>query len=225
MLFLTSAKSVGFTKNPSSKPSGFPGPPVTTRAPSATPCFKRPCTRSHCTWETTGPMFASGSSDRPTLVFSKHSFAMLNASSYLERGTNMRLKALHDWPVLEVSCPRNFGMTALKSASSSMTAALLPPSSVRTRFKVDAAAAEICFPARVEPVKLTMSTSGCSASTSPHPGPKPTTMLKTPAGIPASWIASATMYAQHGVISLGFKTTVHPASIAGIIFSDIWLRG
>mmetsp|Transcript_11655 Transcript_11655/g.16868 ORF Transcript_11655/g.16868 Transcript_11655/m.16868 type:complete len:272 (-) Transcript_11655:41-856(-) len=110
-------------------------------------------------------------------------------------------------------------------ASSRTTVADLPPSSVRTRFKVFAPAAWRRRPTRVDPVNDTMSTLGCSASNCAVSGPVPITMLKTPFGSPAAWIASATRMALMGVTSLGLSTTVQPAKSAGAILHAIWLRG
>ena len=62
----------------------------------------------------------------------------------------------------------------------------LPPSSCVTRLTVGAAAVATATPARVEPVKETMSTSGCDEIAAPTVGPSPFTMLNTPAGTPAS---------------------------------------
>mmetsp|Transcript_76273 Transcript_76273/g.215880 ORF Transcript_76273/g.215880 Transcript_76273/m.215880 type:complete len:257 (-) Transcript_76273:519-1289(-) len=225
ILLCTSAKTVGLTKYPSSRPAGLPGPPVTRRAPSSMPFLRYPCTRSHCICETNGPMAALASPGRPTTVPSATCFAMSNASWYLVLGTSMRLRALHDCPVLFMSWPMNSGTSFGKSASSSMSAALLPPNSVRTTLRVAAASSVMRFPARVEPVKLIMSTSGCADKVSPQPVPVPLTMLKTPGGSPASWMASARRYALIGVTSLGLRTTVQPTSIAGPILAAIWLRG
>ena len=58
----------------------------------------------------------------------------------------------------------------------------LPPSSWATRLTVSAAAFATCAPARVEPVKDTMSMPGCAAIAAPTVGPSPLTRLKTPAG-------------------------------------------
>src|SRR5208282_3875510 len=62
----------------------------------------------------------------------------------------------------------------------------LPPSSCVTRFTVGAAAKATAMPARVEPVKETIATSGCEAIAAPTVGPSPLTRLKTPVGTAAS---------------------------------------
>ena len=114
---------------------------------------------------------------------------------------------------------------AAKSASSKITLADLPPSSKATRLMLCAANSPTRLPARVDPVKLTISTSGWPAKTSPTSGPVPLTKLKTPAGRPLSWMISAKIMALIGAISLGFNTTVHPAAKAGATFKVIWLSG
>ena len=101
----------------------------------------------------------------------------------------------------------------------------LPPSSSVTRFTVAAASSDTRFPARVEPVKLTMSTSGWAAIASPTTGPTPDTRLNTPAGRPASSITSASTKAFRGATSDGLSTTVQPAASAGATLATIWLRG
>ena len=106
-----------------------------------------------------------------------------------------------------------------------MTFADLPPSSSATRFTVAEASSLTLRPARVEPVKETMSTSGCWASASPTTAPLPDTRLYTPAGRPMSSAISARMCAERGATSLGLCTTVHPASSAGAILAIVWWSG
>ena len=73
-----------------------------------------------------------------------------------------------------------------KSASSRRMLADLPPSSWVTRFTVGAAATATAMPARVDPVKETMATSGWAEMAAPTVGPSPFTKLKTPGETPAS---------------------------------------
>ena len=101
----------------------------------------------------------------------------------------------------------------------------LPPSSSATRFTVWAASSDTRFPARVEPVKLTMSTSGWAAMASPTTGPVPVTRLNTPAGRPSPSMISARMKALSGATSLGLSTTVQPAARAGATLATIWWSG
>ncbi len=136
----------------------------------------------------------------------------------------MRVGALQLWPVLLkqriTPC-----FTAFSGASAKMMLAPLPPSSRLTRLIVSAAAFEISRPARVEPVKLTMSTSGCAESWLPTPSPSPFTRLKTPGGSPASSTISAKSRLDSGAISEGFSTIVQPARSAGTTFRTTWFIG
>ena len=135
-----------------------------------------------------------------------------------------RVGALQDWPELlkQWRTPR---VTAFASASAKMMFAPLPPSSSVTRLIVSAALLVISLPARVEPVKLTISTSGWTESWLPTPGPSPFTRLKTPAGIPAASTISAKTYEESGATSEGFSTTVQPAASAGATFRTTWFIG
>ena len=101
----------------------------------------------------------------------------------------------------------------------------LPPSSSDTRLTVCDATSATRFPARVEPVKLTMSTSGCAAIASPTTGPVPVTRLNTPAGNPTSWTISARMNALSGATSEGLSTIVQPAASAPPTLQMIWWSG
>ena len=80
-------------------------------------------------------------------------------------------------------------------------------------------------PARVEPVKETMSTLGWAAIASPTTGPTPLTRLKTPGGRPTSSMTSARMKALIGATSLGLRTTVQPAASAGATLRTTWYSG
>ena len=111
------------------------------------------------------------------------------------------------------------------SASSSITFALFPPNSRVTRLTVGAAACETLTPAPVEPVKLTMSTSGCEDRVSPISLPCPETRLKTPAGRPISSMISARINAFSGASFDGLRTIVQPAASAGATLPMIWWRG
>ena len=76
----------------------------------------------------------------------------------------------------------------------------------------------ISLPTSVEPVKVILSTSSCSASALPLISPGPLTTLKTPSGPPASLNSSASRRQDSGACSAGFSTTVLPAASAGAIF-------
>ena len=90
---------------------------------------------------------------------------------------------------------------------------------------VPAATSVTRLPARVEPVKDTMSTSRWAAMASPTTGPNPVTRLNTPAGRPTSSMMSASTKALSGATSLGFTTTVQPAARAGATLAAIWCSG
>jgi len=101
-------------------------------------------------------------------------------------------------------------------ASSSSTLADLPPSSRKIFFTVAEASSITRRPVAVEPVKVTMSTRGSEASSSPSRCSEDATMLTTPGGIS---VFSATRrpiaVALHGVSGAGFSTMVQPAASAG----------
>ena len=133
----------------------------------------------------------------------------------------MREGALQDCPVLFIMCSTPRVTAGSRSASSRMMLGDLPPSSCATRFTLGAASIATCVPARVEPVKDIMSTSGCLDSAAPTLGPAPLTRLNTPAGTPASCMISAHTCAERGAISLGFSTTVQPTASAGATLQAI----
>ena len=79
-------------------------------------------------------------------------------------------------------------------------------------------------PTAVEPVKLTISTSGLVVSTSPIVLSAAVTTLTTPAGMSVcSAIKRPRARPVHGVSGAGFRTTVQPAASAGAILAMlIW---
>ena len=78
-----------------------------------------------------------------------------------------------------------------RSASSRTIAAPLPPSSISWRFMSRPHTSAMRRPTAVEPVKLTMSTSGESTTASPTATARPETTFTTPRGTPAASSASA----------------------------------
>ena len=82
---------------------------------------------------------------------------------------------------------------------------------------VPATAFAISRPTPVDPVKATLSTSGCRTMAAPV-APAPVTMLTTPGGRSACCRISAKISADSGVVSAGFSTTVLPAASAGASF-------
>src|SRR5208337_4067222 len=133
--------------------------------------------------------------------------------------------ASQDCPLLEKQARTPARTAAGKSASGKMMFGDLPPSSCATRLTVSAAALATLTPARVEPVNDTMSASGWAAMTCPTAGPVPLTRLKTPGGAPEASTISASNMPLTGAISLGFRTTVHPAASAGAALQTIWFKG
>ena len=160
-----------------------------------------------------------------TFTDSAVALAIASAASCWSFCTNMRLGALQLWPVLVIIAITPLETAFVRSAVGRTMFGLLPPSSCATRLTVGAAACATSTPARVEPVKLTMSTSGCEESTEPTPGPSPLTRLNTPFGTPASCRISAKIIASSGAISDGFSTIVQPAAIAGATLQAIWFSG
>ena len=147
------------------------------------------------------------------------------ASSILERGTNMRVGALHDWPefIITLMTPAETAFWIL--ASSNTILGDLPPNSCAMRLTVGAAPLAISMPARVEPVKDTKSTFGWVAIVVPTPGPSPLTRLNTPFGTPASCRISARIMASKGASSEGFKIMVQPVAKAGATLQLTWFIG
>src|SRR5258708_37876924 len=140
--------------------------------------------------------------------------AMAAASSMRAAGTSMRLGALQDWPEFVHMPAMSRETTALKSASSRMMLADLPPSSWATRLTVGAAARATSMPARVDPVNDSLSLSGRAERQAPTLMPSPLTRLNTPAGAPASSRISADRMAFRGGPSDGLSTIVQPVARA-----------
>lgn len=109
--------------------------------------------------ETTGPITKSpwGS---PTVIPDAVRRAMAMASSIRAAGTSIREGALHVCPELPIMVATPLPTFSAKASSSSTMFGLLPPSSWVTLFTVGAAFLAMSMPARVEPVKEIMSTSG-----------------------------------------------------------------
>ncbi|MBS1172935.1 MAG: Uncharacterized protein H6R12_1765 [Proteobacteria bacterium] len=137
----------------------------------------------------------------------------------------MRDGALQLCPVLFIITSTPWLTAACSGAPSRMMFGDFPPSSSATFFTVSAAALSTRIPARVEPVKETMSMPGCAASAAPTVGPSPWTRLKTPLGTPASCRISAKMCPENGAISDGLSTMVQPVASAGATLQAIWFAG
>ena len=118
-----------------------------------------------------------------------------------------------------VPAPRatTIGTAVSRSASSRMIAADLPPSSSTQRLTCAPQTSPIFLPTSVEPVNVTMSTSGWATRRS-DASRVAATMLITPGGNPASVTRSAIANSVSGSGSGALTTAVQPATIAGAIF-------
>ena len=104
------------------------------------------------------------------------------------------------------------------AASANTSCGLLPPSSKVTGLTpLSALAVMIDAPVRVEPVNEILPIPGWRHKASPVTDPVPCTILKIPAGMPASIASCASRSTEKGVISDGFSTTALPAANAGPI--------
>ena len=126
----------------------------------------------------------------PTGSRSACSASLETYSSAIDSCTRCRPEAMQIWPWWK-KVPNEPQDTAFStSASSSTMKELLPPSSSATLFRFPPASAPTARPARVEPVKETIRTSGASQIASPGSTP-PGRTWKTFSGIPASSKARA----------------------------------
>ena len=88
-------------------PSGRPGPPATSLAPSAMPDSMNCCTRANWAPLASGPMVVASLSGSPTTARSSTAAASASTSSRRSAGTSIRDGALQFWPLLvsSVSTP------------------------------------------------------------------------------------------------------------------------
>ncbi|CNG90163.1 Uncharacterised protein [Mycobacterium tuberculosis] len=163
-------------------------------------------------------MSVARSAGSPTVSPATAAVSAVTNSSYRLRGNRIRVSAAHSWPLLPITPATNPETVVLSGASGSTMAADLPPSSVLQRRMRAPHAAAIREPTAVEPVKLILSTPGCSVSSSPVAAP-PFTTLTTPSGSPASSIASISTPNSSGASGAGLSTTVQPAARAGPSFN------
>ena len=128
------------------------------------------------------------------------------------------------WPALRQNRRIDGVTTRSRSAPGSTTVGDLPPSSSTIFLFVGAAARMTAAPIALEPVKVTMSTSGWDESRSPTAA-SPGTRFSTPAATPAS-SASRTSATEHSAPrGEGIRTTEQPAASAGPTFQAIMLTG
>src|SRR5919107_290244 len=99
MSLLTSASTVASRKNPSGSPgTSAARPPVTSRAPSATPRSTWPRMRVRARSEMTGPSWVSGSAGSPIRIRRAWSASASTTSSWMLRCTSSRLPAMQVCP-------------------------------------------------------------------------------------------------------------------------------
>src|SRR5690606_27837003 len=116
--------------------------------------------------------------------------------------------------------PSNVGIVVSRSASSNTMAADFPPSSSTVGLICAPHTSPIREPMVVDPVKLTMSTSGWLTRCSDASGPAATRLI-SPGGKPTSATTSAIAKTANGFGSGTLMTTVHPAATAGATFCAV----
>ena len=114
---------------------------------------------------------------------------------------------------------------ASRLASSNTMTGALPPSSSDSFLMLGAHCAIRMRPTSVEPVKLSLRTTGLSHSTLPTCAASPVTTCNTPAGMPASCASLASANAVSGVCSAGLTMMVQPAASAGATLRVIIAAG
>ena len=129
--------------------------------------------------------------------------------------TSRRLAQTQVCPVLRYLLAMAPATAASRSASSKTMNGALPPSSSDTFFTVEAHCSMSCLPISVEPVKVTLRTTGFVVSSRPMGPEEPVTTLKIPLGIPARSPSSASASAENGVALAGLRTTGQPLASAG----------
>ncbi len=116
-------------------------------------------------------------------------------------------------------------MAESMSASSNTMNGALPPSSMDVFFMVSAQAEVSILPTGVEPVKVSLRTTGLAVSSPPIAAELPAMTLITPAGTPARSASSTMAKADRGVSVAGLITMLHPAANAGAALRAIMALG
>ena len=109
-------------------------------------------------------------------------------------------------------------MAASRSASSNTMKGACPPSSRDIFLMLEALCCIRIRPTGVDPVKVTLRTTGLAQSTLPiamELSLSAVMMLSTPGGMPACSASTARANAERGVCSAGLSTIVQPAAMAG----------
>ncbi len=172
-----------------------------------------------------GPTTVSGASGSPTFRRPAAACSPATTWSYTPRCAITRVGAVQICPQWKAHTLAMVPMAVFRSASSNTIPAPLPPSSSSSRFMSRPATSPMARPTGVEPVKLTMSTSGEATSACPASGDEPVTTLTTPAGKPASWSTSPNTVTARGSCGAGFTTTVLPMARAGPILPAMFTMG
>src|ERR1700760_4213139 len=137
----------------------------------------------------------------------------------------MRLAQTQVWPALryfEAIAPLT---AASKSASSNTINGALPPNSSASFLIVSVFCLIKGPPTALEPVNVSLRTSGFAVISPPISLVLPVRTLKTPEGTPARSAKTASANAEKGVDSAGFAIIVQPAASAGPSFRVIIAAG
>ncbi len=119
------------------------------------------------------------------------------------------------WPVLRYLDMIAPSTAASRSASSNTMKGALPPNSIDVFLTDLAHCSSRILPISVEPVKVSLRTSGLPVISPPIWVAEPVMTLNTPAGMPARCASSASARAENGVWVAGFSTIGQPAASAG----------
>ena len=114
---------------------------------------------------------------------------------------------------------------ASRSASSNTMNGALPPSSMLVFLIVGAHCASSLAPTSVDPVKVSLRTSGLAVSSPPVSPEGPVMTLQTPGGMPARSASTASARAENGVWLAGRITPVQPAAQPGPALRVIMAAG
>src|SRR5262252_3472942 len=127
----------------------------------------------------------------------------------------MRLAQTQVWPVLRYLLAIAPVTAASRSASSNTMNGAFPPSSILVFLIVGAHCASSLAPTSVDPVKVSLRTSGFEVSSAPVSPDGPVMTLHTPGGMPARSASTASASAENGVWLAGRITPVQPAAQPG----------
>ena len=127
----------------------------------------------------------------------------------------MRLAQTQVWPVLRYLETMAPSTAASRSASSNTMKGALPPSSSESFLIVSALWRISMRPTSVEPVKLSLRTSGLRVISPPIWLAEPVSTDSRPLGTPARSASSANANAEYGVWLAGLTTIEQPAASAG----------